>query len=99
MLKLRRRARVYRSEKSEIGWLPVRTNDRSFVGEGRGSSGTDVFTAPPGRRRAGVTDIGPQAFVSGRSLGLQFHPAGDARDHGGVGARAPHEPEGGRRRP
>jgi GMP synthase-like glutamine amidotransferase len=68
-------ARVYRSGKSEIGWLPVRTNDPELVGEGPWFQWHfDVFTAPPGADVLAVTDIGPQAFVSGRSLGLQFHP-------------------------
>jgi GMP synthase (glutamine-hydrolysing) len=68
-------ARVYRSEKSEIGWLPVRTNDPELVGEGPWFQWHfDVFTAPPGADVLAVTDTGPQAFVSGRSLGLQFHP-------------------------
>jgi GMP synthase (glutamine-hydrolysing) len=67
--------RVYRSEKSEIGWLPVRTNDPELVGEGPWFQWHfDVFTAPPGADVLAVTDIGAQAFVSGRSLGLQFHP-------------------------
>jgi len=68
-------ARVYRSEKSEIGWLPVRTNDPELVGEGPWFQWHfDVFTAPPGADVLAVTDTGPQAFISGRSLGLQFHP-------------------------
>ena len=67
--------RVYRSEKSEIGWLPVRSNDPELVGEGPWFQWHfDVFTAPPGADVVAMTDIGPQAFVAGRSLGLQFHP-------------------------
>jgi GMP synthase-like glutamine amidotransferase len=67
--------RVYRSEKSEIGWLPVRTNDPELVSEGPWFQWHfDVFTAPPGADVLAVTDVGPQAFVAGRSLGLQFHP-------------------------
>ena len=67
--------RVYRSEKSEIGWLPVRSNDPELIGEGPWFQWHfDVFTAPPGADVLAVTDIGPQAFVAGRSFGLQFHP-------------------------
>jgi len=66
---------VYRAQKSEIGWLPVRTNDPELVGEGPWFQWHfDVFSTPPGADVLAVTDIGPQAFVSGRSLGLQFHP-------------------------
>jgi GMP synthase (glutamine-hydrolysing) len=67
--------RVYRSEKSEIGWLPVRSNDPELVSEGPWFQWHfDVFTAPPGADVLAVTDMGAQAFVAGRSLGLQFHP-------------------------
>jgi GMP synthase (glutamine-hydrolysing) len=67
--------RVYRSEKGEIGWLPVRSNDPDLVSEGPWFQWHfDVFTAPPGADVLAVTDIGAQAFVAGRSLGLQFHP-------------------------
>jgi len=34
----------------------------------------DSFTVPPGATVVADTDVGPQAFVAGRSLGLQFHP-------------------------
>jgi len=68
-------ARVYRSQRSEIGWLPVRTNDPELIGVGPWFQWHfDVFSAPPGADVLAVTDVGPQAFISGRSLGLQFHP-------------------------
>jgi hypothetical protein len=34
----------------------------------------DSFTVPPGATAIAESDVGPQAFVAGRSLGLQFHP-------------------------
>ncbi len=34
----------------------------------------DVFTAPPGARLIAESDLCAQAYVAGRSLGLQFHP-------------------------
>jgi hypothetical protein len=34
----------------------------------------DTFTEPPGATVIATTDAGLQAFVAGRSLGLQFHP-------------------------
>ena len=68
-------AQNYRSEQSEIGWLPVRTKDPDLIGEGPWFQWHfDTFTAPPGSTVIAETEIGPQAFVAGRSLGLQFHP-------------------------
>ena len=65
----------YRSDTAEIGWLPVRTEDPDLVSEGPWFQWHfDVFTAPPGARVVAETDVGVQAFVAGRSLGLQFHP-------------------------
>jgi GMP synthase-like glutamine amidotransferase len=65
----------YRSDEAEIGWLPVRTYDADLVPEGPWFQWHfDVFTAPPGARVVAETDVGVQAFVAGRSLGLQFHP-------------------------
>jgi GMP synthase-like glutamine amidotransferase len=68
-------ARLFRSETAEIGWLPVRTNDPELVTEGPWFQWHfDSFTAPPGAEVVAETDVGPQAFTAGRSLGLQFHP-------------------------
>jgi GMP synthase-like glutamine amidotransferase len=66
---------VYRSDVAEIGWLPLRTTDPELVTEGPWFQWHfDAFTMPPGARLVADTDVGPQAFVAGRSLGLQFHP-------------------------
>ena len=66
---------VFRNEVSEIGWLPVRSNDAELVPEGPWFQWHfDVFGAPPGSEVIAETDLCPQAFVFGRSLGLQFHP-------------------------
>lgn len=68
-------AEVRRSEESEIGWLPVRSNDPDLVPEGPWFQWHfDVFGAPPGAQVIAESDLCPQAFVWGRSLGLQFHP-------------------------
>jgi GMP synthase-like glutamine amidotransferase len=65
----------FRVEKGEIGWLPVRTADKALVPEGPWFQWHfDSFTVPPGAKVVAETDVGPQAFVAGRSLGLQFHP-------------------------
>jgi len=68
-------AEVYRSPDSEIGWLPVRSMDPEVVPEGPWFQWHfDTFALPPGATLMAETDVGPQAFVQGRSLGLQFHP-------------------------
>src|SRR5439155_3910790 len=66
---------VYRSSTSEIGWMPVRTRDPQLVPEGPWFQWHfDTFTVPAGATLVADSDAGPQAFVAGRSLGLQFHP-------------------------
>jgi GMP synthase-like glutamine amidotransferase len=65
----------FRSDRSEIGWLPIRTENPELVSEGPWFNWHfDSFTLPPGARLIAETDVGPQAYVAGRSLGLQFHP-------------------------
>lgn len=66
---------AYRAAESEIGWIPLRTHDPELVSEGPWFQWHfDTFTMPPGSTVVAETDVGPQAFVAGRSLGLQFHP-------------------------
>jgi GMP synthase-like glutamine amidotransferase len=65
----------FRSERSEIGWLPVRSSVPDLIPEGPWFQWHfDTFTLPPGAKLIADTDVGPQAYVIGRSLGLQFHP-------------------------
>jgi GMP synthase-like glutamine amidotransferase len=66
---------VFRGDRSEIGWLPVRSTDPELVPEGPWFQWHfDSFRVPPGATLVAETDVCPQAFVAGRSLGLQFHP-------------------------
>ena len=68
-------AEVFRGERAEIGWLPVRSTDPGLVPDGPWFQWHfDSFTLPPGATLIAESDVGPQAFVAGRSLGLQFHP-------------------------
>jgi GMP synthase-like glutamine amidotransferase len=68
-------AEVFRSDRPEIGWLPVRSSDPELVPEGPWFQWHfDSFGVPPGATVIAESDAGPQAFVAGRSLGLQFHP-------------------------
>lgn len=68
-------ARCYRADESEIGWLPIRSRDPELVPEGPWFQWHfDTFESPPGATLLAETDVGPQAYVAGRSLGVQFHP-------------------------
>ena len=66
---------MFRGERTEIGWLPVRSTDPELVSDGPWFQWHfDSFSLPPGATLIAESDAGPQAFVAGRSLGLQFHP-------------------------
>jgi len=66
---------AFRAGVSEIGWLPVRTTDPELVPEGPWFQWHfDTFTAPPGATVIADSEVGPQAYVIGRSMGVQFHP-------------------------
>jgi GMP synthase-like glutamine amidotransferase len=68
-------ARCWRSERSEIGWLPVRSSDPDLVPEGPWFQWHfDTFEPPEGSTLVAENDAGPQAYTVGRSLGTQFHP-------------------------
>ena len=65
---------VSRSPVPEIGWVSVRTHDHALVEEGPWFQWHfDTFTPPPGSTLIAESDAGPQAYVVGRSLGVQFH--------------------------
>ncbi len=65
----------YRGELSEVGWLPLRSRNVELVPGGPWFQWHfDTFSLPPGAALIADTDAGPQVFVVGRSLGVQFHP-------------------------
>ena len=65
----------FRGELSEVGWLPVRSHDLGLVSEGPWFQWHfDTFTLPREAKLIADSPAGPQVFVAGRSLGLQFHP-------------------------
>ena len=66
---------VARAKKSEIGWHDVLATPENAVVGGRWMQWHhDVFSVPVNATTLALTDVGPQAFVSRRSLGTQFHP-------------------------
>ena len=65
----------YRGELSEVGWLPLRSRNVELVPRGPWFQWHfDTFSLPPGAELIADSDAGPQVFVAGRSLGVQFHP-------------------------
>src|SRR5437899_3477225 len=66
---------AFRAPEPEIGWIRVRSRDPELVSEGPWFQWHfDSFSTPPGATLVAESDAGPQAFVSGRHLGVQFHP-------------------------
>jgi GMP synthase (glutamine-hydrolysing) len=64
-----------RNDRSEIGWMSLRTVDPDLVPEGPWFEWHhDRFSVPSKGTLIAENEAGPQAFVIGRSLGLQFHP-------------------------
>jgi GMP synthase-like glutamine amidotransferase len=68
-------AEVFRAREAEIGWREVHTTSPDLIPAGPWFQWHfDAFSKPPGARLLAHNEAGPQAFVQGRSLGLQFHP-------------------------
>lgn len=65
---------VSRNPVDEIGWVEVETTDAPLVPPGPWFVWhSDGFTVPDGGRLIAWNATGPQAFVHGPHLGLQFH--------------------------
>ena len=68
---------VRRASRPEIGWHHVDT-DASWISPGPWFQWhRDRFTIPEGATELARSPLAPQAFRSGRSLGVQFHPEVD----------------------
>jgi GMP synthase-like glutamine amidotransferase len=66
---------AFRAPDWEIGWMNVHSDDPALISEGPWFQWHfDSFTLPPEATLLADSPAGPQAFVFGRSLGLQFHP-------------------------
>ena len=58
-----------------MGWTTIESDDPDLVGPGPWFQfHQDRWQLPPGARELAKTGVASQAFVLGRSLGLQFHP-------------------------
>jgi GMP synthase-like glutamine amidotransferase len=59
----------------ELGWATIGTDEPDLVEPGPWFQfHQDRWRLPPGAREVARTALASQAFVAGRSLGLQFHP-------------------------
>lgn len=59
----------------EIGWHHIDSDKPEVVAAGPWMQWhSDRFSLPPGATELARSASGPQAFVDGRSLGVQFHP-------------------------
>jgi GMP synthase-like glutamine amidotransferase len=66
---------VHAAGDEEIGWYSLDTDQPGLVPSGPWFQWhSDRFEPPPGARVLARTALGPQAYVVGRSMGLQFHP-------------------------
>jgi GMP synthase-like glutamine amidotransferase len=64
-----------RAPHSEIGWVTIRSDAAAVIAEGPWFQWHyDTFTPPAGAVLLADSAAGPQAYVIGRSLGVQFHP-------------------------
>ena len=66
---------VARSPKAELGWYEIESDDKSLIPTGPWFEyHWDRWSLPTGAKEIARTQIASQAFVMGRTLGLQFHP-------------------------
>jgi GMP synthase-like glutamine amidotransferase len=64
-----------RAAHAEIGWTLLRTRDPALIDAGPWMQWHyDTFTLPAGAALLAESPAGPQGFMLGRSLGVQFHP-------------------------
>jgi len=66
---------VARSPKAELGWYEIESDDKTLIPTGPWFEyHWDRWTLPKGALEIARTEIASQAFVMGRTLGVQFHP-------------------------
>jgi len=65
----------YRNRAPEIGWLTHQTFEDDWPHGGPWLDfHFDAFRLPPGATLLSATDMAPQAYRQGKSMGVQFHP-------------------------
>jgi GMP synthase-like glutamine amidotransferase len=70
---------VSRSPRAELGWFDIESSDESLIPNGPWFQyHWDRFTFPPGAQEIARNELCAQAYVFGRTLGMQFHPEIDA---------------------
>jgi GMP synthase-like glutamine amidotransferase len=83
---------VQRAPAPEIGWFEINTNDSELIGAGPWFQWHfDSFTPPPGATAIADSAVGSQAFILGRTIGLQFHPEVTAEIVGTWAAESPEQ--------
>ena len=66
---------VSRSPRAELGWFEIESVDESLVPRGPWFQyHWDRFTFPPGSIEIARNELCAQAYVFGRTFGMQFHP-------------------------
>ncbi|MEY3934718.1 MAG: aminotransferase [Methylophilaceae bacterium] len=66
---------VARSPKAELGWIEIESDDKTLIPTGPWFEyHWDRWTLPKGATEIARSEIASQAFVMGRTLGVQFHP-------------------------
>ena len=66
---------VSRSPRGELGWFEIESIDEQLVPRGPWFQyHWDRFTFPPGSTEIARNELCPQAYVFGRTFGVQFHP-------------------------
>lgn len=68
---------VRRADHHEVGWMTVDSTDPRIEAGPWMQFHFDTFVPPPGADVLATSPVGPQAFVVGRTMAVQFHPEVD----------------------
>lgn len=66
--------RVERAERAEVGWLTIESTSAHLPSGPWFQYHWDRWHTPAIATEIARTSVGPQAFIAGRTLALQFHP-------------------------